>query len=256
MTPDIDPGPLYLLFIKPYEYHWRELMLDLGAPLDAEWEVWTSVYLDRVREDLPYDVTETVSIQDLRRWRSGEAIGETEVRDSDLELFDPAYVMRTRIFLFDEKPSLSDIPPISPLFPDMPFLEMKNGRLFPSNKGSISFHFETVPPERRQEEWERHLQWWNALNVSLRGVTVYQPQNRRLRIPRIPPETFLSEGLAAAEAIARMGEPNLHLYLLAKEMNRDRETVSNAAKYYKDEWEAINKKFSETKVWWKRYKKA
>ena len=75
------------------------------------------------------------------------------------------------------------------------------------------------------------------------------------RIPRIPKETFLSEGKAAAESLARKGKRHLHKTDLADEMDRDREAVSNAANYYLDEWAEINAVFTEAKAWLERYKK-
>lgn len=80
-------------------------------------------------------------------------------------------------------------------------------------------------------------------------------QKRKPRIPRTPEETFLNEGLAGAEALARKGKAHLHIYELAAEMGRDREAVSNAADYYKEAWAAINKKFTDTKEWLKIHKK-
>ena len=80
-------------------------------------------------------------------------------------------------------------------------------------------------------------------------------QKRKPRIPRTPEETFLSEGLAGAESLAKEGKAHLHIYELAAEMGRDREAVSNAADYYKNAWIAINKRFTDTKEWLKRYKK-
>lgn len=75
------------------------------------------------------------------------------------------------------------------------------------------------------------------------------------RIPRIPKETFLSEGKAAAESLARKGKRHLHKTDLADEMGRDREAVSNATNYYLDEWAEINAIFTEAKAWLERYKK-
>ncbi|HEX5735975.1 MAG TPA: hypothetical protein VF131_24320 [Blastocatellia bacterium] len=80
-------------------------------------------------------------------------------------------------------------------------------------------------------------------------------QKRKPRIPRTPEETFLSEGLACAEALARKGKAHLRIYELAAEMGRDREAVSNAANYYKDAWAAINTKFTETREWLGIHKK-
>src|SRR6185503_15733368 len=125
---DEDFGPLHLRFLKPHKEHWRELMLDLGAPLDAGWEIWVHVSTHRIRDDMPYNVSEMVSVQDLSQWNSGENVGETEVSDSDLKLFNPIYVMRTRLFLFDERPLASDVPPVSPIFPERPFIEIKTNR--------------------------------------------------------------------------------------------------------------------------------
>jgi hypothetical protein len=153
---------LYSYNIKPYEKCWRELMLDLGVPLDVEWELWVWVSWGKDRDDLPFDVNEMVSVQDLSRWRSGEAIGETEVSKSDLELFSPVYVMRTRIFLFNDTPSRETVPPLSPMFPDGPFFELKKNRIAPNARGTFSFRFDEVPRDRWQEEFLRHTQWWEG----------------------------------------------------------------------------------------------
>jgi hypothetical protein len=120
----------------------------------------------------------------------------------------------------------------------------------------LSFRFEGVSPNERQELFLRHLKWWHTLAASVQGETVDKVQNRRLRIPRIPRETSLSEGLAAAEALARKGKTHLHIYLLAEEMERDREAVSSAARFYREEWAEIAKRFSDTKLWLKMNKKA
>jgi hypothetical protein len=166
-----DPGPLHLRFLKPHKEQWRELMLDLGAPLDAPWEIWVAVHAHRIRDDMPYNVSEMVSIQDLRGWESGERLGETEVSDSDLELFNPIYVMRTRLFLFDERPLRDNVPPISPTFPDGPFIEIKTNRIAPPSPdvhSTISFQIGSVPAGKQADELLRLLRWWRVYAVTRR----------------------------------------------------------------------------------------
>jgi hypothetical protein len=75
------------------------------------------------------------------------------------------------------------------------------------------------------------------------------------RKPRISQETFLSEGLAGAEALAREGKAHLYIKQLADKMERDREAVKNCSVNYKQEWVAINKKFADTKEWLRIHKR-
>jgi hypothetical protein len=74
------------------------------------------------------------------------------------------------------------------------------------------------------------------------------------RKPRIPKETFLSEGLTGAEALAREGRKHLYISQLADRMKRDREAVKICTDNYKEEWAAINKKFADTKEWLRIHK--
>lgn len=163
--------PIQLVFIHPHEEHWRELMLDLGAPLDAGWEIWVTVHDNHIRDDMPYNISETAFIQDLRSYRSGERIGETEVSDSDLALFNPIYVMRTRFFLFDEPPIPENVPPVSPLFPAAPFIEIKTHRLAPPGAdvhSTISFQIGSVPAAKQADELWRLFNWWKVYAVNRR----------------------------------------------------------------------------------------
>jgi hypothetical protein len=175
---------LYYLLIKPHEDHWRELMLELGAPLNVEWQISVAVSVSRLSDDVPYDVSEMVSIQDYSRWWSGEEIGATEVSKSDLEVFAPNYVSRTRIFLFDHMPARDEIQPISPMFPAMPFIEIKHHSIEiwkpgDPTPGSISFHFEPVPPSERGAQFMRHLRWWESLSNKI-GLNNHQQAQHEL----------------------------------------------------------------------------
>lgn len=166
--------PIQLVFIHPHEEHWRELMLDLGAPLDAGWEIWVTVHDNHIRDDMPYNISETAFIQDLRSYRSGERIGETEVSDSDLALFNPIYVMRTRFFLFDEPPIPENVPPVSPLFPAAPFIEIKTHRLAPPGAdvhSTISFQIGSVPAAKQADEFLRLFNWWKVYAVNRHVIT-------------------------------------------------------------------------------------
>lgn len=165
-----DDYPVQVLFIKPHEKHWRELMLDLGAPLDAKWEIWVTVYTRRISDDMPYDISEQVSIQDRSLWKSGESIGETEVSDSDLALFNPIYVMRTRFFLVDDPPIPEEVSPVSPIFPEMPFIEIRTHRIeaSPSAYPIVNFQIGSVPIEKQADELLRLLHWWKVYVVNRR----------------------------------------------------------------------------------------
>lgn len=241
---------LHGTLIEPEGPNWRELMLDLGAPLVEFWHLSVWVTADRLREDSPYDVSEVVMLQDYRR----EQLGETEPTEEDVELFAPIYSMRSRIFLFDHKPTPDEVPPISPILPGKPFIEIKHSSRRDVG-GSMSFRFEGVPHAERQEQFSRYLKWWETLSESVRGAPLGGTHRGKAIRSRIPRETFLSEGLAAAEALARKGKEHLHIYLLAEEMRRDRQAISNAIRCYPKEWLAINKRFTDTKVWLNQYKK-
>lgn len=149
---------LHTTFLQPYDDRWLELTLDLGAPLGAEWQIAAQVYCEYVREDLPYSASEIVVLQDWKRPEDNYYIS-----DEDLVLFSPVYVVRHRCFLFDHKPTRDDVAPISPLFPDGPFLELKRTRYKRDGAQSLTFRFEKVPPVERQEQFLRHLKWWEVL---------------------------------------------------------------------------------------------
>jgi hypothetical protein len=78
------------------------------------------------------------------------------------------------------------------------------------------------------------------------------------RIPRITKEQFLTEGLAAAERLARKPETKIKTLSpnsLAPEMGRDREAVKNASEFYPDAWVKIVERFTDTQTWLKTYGK-
>ncbi|MEW6213547.1 MAG: hypothetical protein AB1631_34950, partial [Acidobacteriota bacterium] len=122
MWPKKGPGanevyPLHHSIIKPHAEGWRELMLDMGAPMESQWKLHVSVYAEKSNKP-PYAVHEMVFVEPSW-WASPEA-------DIEIERYSPLFTDRMRFFLFDVEPTSQNVPPVPSLFPKQAFIEIKS----------------------------------------------------------------------------------------------------------------------------------
>jgi hypothetical protein len=117
-----DTDILYVYEIKPADPNWRELMLDLGIPLETQWSLSVSVgYSRSTEEPLQFEVLENVDFHMDCPFLSDEYKAE-------IERVQPLYVGRTRSFFFDHRPTRDEVPPLSSPIPEIPCLENKHRR--------------------------------------------------------------------------------------------------------------------------------
>jgi hypothetical protein len=197
-----DTDILYAYDVKPDDLVWKELILDLGVPLETQWSLSVGVSYGRSTEEpLQYQVIESISII-----MDNEYLGHEY--NAEIDRVQPLYIARTRSFYFDHRPTRDEVPPLSPIIPEIPCLESKHKRFKrwePGDPplGTMAFYC----PGDTFEEVMHSLQYVHCGYVCSRywasGKNPSSKRNRRNRGPKFSTEEYRAKFMAVVRGLAR-----------------------------------------------------
>lgn len=199
-----DTDILHAYEVKPDNPKWRELMLDLGVPLETQWSLTVCVSYGRSTEDpLSHQLIEAVSII-----MSSDFLSEEY--NAEIERVNPLYVERYRSFYFDHRPTHDEVPSQSPIIPETPCVESKHKRIKrwePGDPapGTMAFYC----PGSNFEEVMHSLKNLHRGYVCSRywgsGKNPLSKQTKRKRSTKFSKEEYRVKFLAVARELAKSG---------------------------------------------------
>ena len=194
-----DTDILYADEITSENPSWRELMLDLGVPLETKWTLSVGVSFGRdTEEPLQYSVLEWVEVIPDCPYLGAEYVAE-------IESANPLYVSRCRTFYFDHRPTRREVPRLSPLIPKMSFLETRMRRVAQRRLGD--------PPDSTITFFcsaSTHEEIPSALAALYRGYirsrywgSGKNPPGKRRRGPKFSKEEYRTKFMSVVKALVR-----------------------------------------------------
>lgn len=188
-----DTDILYAYEITSENPNWRELMLDLGVPLDMQWTLAVGVsYMRDTEEPLQYSVMEWLEVIPDSPYLGAEYVAE-------IESANPLYVNRCRTFYFDHRPTRREVPRLSPLIPRISFLETKIKRMAQQDS-TIAFYC----------SGSTHEEITDALAALYRGYfrsrfwgSGKNPPPKRKRGPKFSKEDYRTRFMSVVKALVR-----------------------------------------------------